>query len=230
MNPSRLRSSRSLLAGAAVLVTVALALTGCSAEDDLAGDSARVGAQALSVDEVTSRSAEVVELAQAASAPAIDPAALNRAQVSVWVQERLSDIAAEEADIDVTQGDVDAFLKEVVGANGTTLQEFRQAVALQQGFWIPPSGLENYTKSFLQQQPLGRKLAPNGSEQEQQIAAQKVLAETGDAVGVLIAPRYGTWDPTTGQVLPADNDLSSPPTEATPGLPEGLVPGDPSQG
>jgi hypothetical protein len=229
VNPSRLRASRTLVVGAAVLVTVAMALTGCSREDDLAGDSARVGVQSLSVDEVTSRSAEVSDLAQTLGAPAIDAGELNRAQVSVWVQERLSDLAADEAGIDITQGDVDAFLKEVVAANGTTLQEFRQAVALQQGFWIPPSGLETYTKSFLQQQALGRKLAPNGSEQEQQLAAQKLLAETGDTVGVLVAPRYGTWDPETGQVLPTSDDLSAPPSDA-PVVPEGLVPETPSQG
>jgi hypothetical protein len=213
-----------------VLVTVAVAVSGCSREDDLAGDSARVGAQALTVEQVTSRSAEVADVAKGVGAPAIDSAELNRAQVSVWVQERLSDVAADDAGIEVTDGDVDAFLKQVVGANGTTLEEFRQAVALQQGFWIPPSGLENYAKSFLQQQELGRKLVPNGSEQEQTIAAQKVLAETGDAVGVLVAPRYGTWDPTTGQVLPSDNDLSSPPPTVTPQLPQGLLPGNPSQG
>jgi hypothetical protein len=217
------------VAGAAVLVTVALALTGCSREDDLAGDSARVGAEALTVDQVTSRSAEVAELAETVGAPAIDTGELNRAQVSVWVQERLSDVAADDAGIDITEGDVDAFLKQVVGANGTTLEEFRQAVALQQGFWIPPSGLENYTRSFLQQQELGRTILPNGSEQEQQLAAQKVLAETGDAVGVLVSPRYGTWDPTTGQVLPTNDDLSAPPT-TSPLVPENLVPENPSQG
>lgn len=228
MNTSR--SPRRVTAALAVVALAAFALVGCSSEDDLAGDAARVGATNLTVDTVTSRSAEVQEVAKTAGAPAIDSGELNRAQVSIWVQETLSDIAAEDAGIDITTGDVDRFLKEVVTTNSTSLAEFRQAVALQQGFWIPPSGLEDYATSFLQQQELGRTLAPDGSAEEQAAAAQKALTEVGDAVGVIISPRYGTWDPTTGQVVPTDNDLSSPPPTGAPQIPEGLLPGDPSQG
>jgi parvulin-like peptidyl-prolyl isomerase len=214
--------------GIAALAFAALllgALTACSESDDLAGASATVGDARLSVQEVQDRSAEVQEVAGTVGAPEPDGAALNRAQVGTWVRGELSALAAADAGIVVTDGEVDRFLEGVVEANGTTVEQLRQALALQQDFWVPPSLLEDYARSFLEQQALARKLAPEGSEQEQSDAVIGALSAVAEEVGVTVAPRYGTWDPANARVeLPAD-DLSSPaPASPGSGQPDGLVP------
>jgi hypothetical protein len=213
------------VAVAVLAVALASSLTACSTSDDLAGVSAQVGEEQLSVAEVQERSAEVQDVAATVGAPEVDGAALNRAQVGTWVRGELSALAAEREGITITDGEVDRFLETVVASNNTTLDQLRQALALQQDFWVPPSLLEDYARSFLEQQALAEELAPEGSEQEQSDAVVKALSEVGDEVGVTIAPRYGTWDPANARVeLPVD-DLSSPaPRTPDGGQPEGLVP------
>jgi hypothetical protein len=211
-------------------LTLGLVLSACGQSDELAGVSARVGASDLTVSQVQERSQEVLEVAESTGTPGIDSAALNRAQVGTWVREQLSALAAAEEGIVVTDGEIDRFLDDVVSSNGTTLEQLRLSIALQQDFWVPPSQLENYARSFLEQQELGRTLVPQGSPQEQNQAVIDALTQVGNEAGVEISPRYGTWDPENGLVDLPPNDLSTP--AASPGAqePELLVPDVPSQG
>jgi hypothetical protein len=186
----------------------------------MAGQAARVGTAALTVTDVQSRSQEVLDIAAAAEATEIDGAALNRAQVGTWVRGELSDLAAEREGITITDGEIDRFLDQVVAANGTTLEQLETAIALQDDFWISPSYLDEYVRSFLQQEAVAKALVPNGSDAERQAALITALTEVGDEAGVDVSPRYGEWDPATGVVGPPPNDLSTPaPSEvlATPG-------------
>jgi hypothetical protein len=48
------------------------------------------------------------------------------------------------------------------------------------------------------------------SSSQLQSAAYKVLVDETKQLGVHVDPRYGRWVPTTAQVVPVDNGLSSP--------------------
>jgi hypothetical protein len=200
----------------------------CAPTDQLAGRAALVGNATLTADAIQAASTEVLTLAATTGDESIDTGALNRAQVATWVQEELAALAAARAGIEVTDGEVDRFLADIIRTNGTTRAEFERAVALQADFWVPPSGLETYARAFLQQQLIGQEVLPDGTPEEQTDAAAQALTDVGNDVGVRIAPRFGTWNATSGQVLAPEDDLSVQPTQA-PEVPEGFVP-NPSQG
>lgn len=189
----------------------------------MGGQAARVGETTIAATDIQERSQEVLAAAATVEANPIDTTALNRAQVGTWVRERLSDLAAERADITITDGQIDRFLSQVVTSNGTSMEQLELAIALQEDFWIPPTHLDAYVKSFLQQQAIAQKVAPNGSDQEQAAAVATALSQVGDDVGVEVSPRYGTWDPLLGTVSAPADDLSTPAPAATVAAPDAFL-------
>lgn len=206
---SVLRRTRRPWVLAALAAAVAITASACASPDTVAGAGARLGGSTLPIAEVSALTSEVSALADASGTP-VATADVNRAQVSNWLQERLSDEAAKRAGITVTQGDIDRFLTATTRANGTTLEQFRTAAALQPGFWIAPSTLESYAKAFLQQRELGKAAGPNASPEEQRAVVLEAFDEVAADLGLDVSPRYGAWDAAQGSVGPAPNDLSAP--------------------
>ena len=73
---------------------------------------------------------------------------------------------------------------------------------------IAPDDLADYTRKFLLRDQIARQLAESGSSNVEEAYTQLVV-ETGNAMGVQIAPRYGSWDSQEG-LGPRPDDLSKP--------------------
>ena len=66
----------------------------------------------------------------------------------------------------------------------------------------------------LQAQAIAKKLAPQGTAQEQSDAFSKALVTTSLQLNVTVNPRFGAWDPAQAVIVPAPNDLTAPPAGA----------------
>ncbi|ONK13772.1 SurA N-terminal domain-containing protein [Streptomyces sp. MP131-18] len=192
----RRRTSALSVSAAALAVTGALLLTGCST-DAHPGAAAVVGNEKITVSTVQSQ-VETVRDAQRAQ-PEGDQLVsatpgLTRDTVEFLVYAQVLEHAARDAGVEVTRRDVQA-------ARAQTEQSIGGADALEQAALMPQGGtpmagdeqIDRMLRIQLLFQGLAQALgaAPDASG-VQQVAA--TLAETADEVGVEINPRYGTWD------------------------------------
>ena len=207
---------------AVVLVMVAVVTSACGAAT--ASDAARVGQADLSIRTVLSQAAVIDDLTRATQAGAPDGAAVNRAQVAVWIEEQLTAAVAKELKVTVSAAQVDQFLVKVVRESGLTREQFAQQFAIQQGTWVVPEQLTTFTLTYLQQQAIKAKLLPRGGTTARSLALNKALAKASQSEGVYVSPRYGAWDAAQVRVVDAANDLSSPIDIKAPSVP------DPSSG
>ena len=203
---------------AVVLVMVAVVTSACGSAT--ASDAARVGQADLSIRTVLSQAAVIDDLTRATQAGA----AVNRAQVAVWIEEQLTAAVAKELKVTVSAAQVDQFLVKVVRESGLTREQFAQQFAIQQGTWVVPEQLTTFTLTYLQQQAIKAKLLPRGGTAARSLALNKALAKASQSEGVYVSPRYGAWDAAQVRVVDAANDLSSPVDIKAPSVP------DPSRG
>jgi len=196
-------------AAAALLVVVAL--SACGRVDTGAGEAARVGTDQLRTAAVLDQTSVVVALGQETGVPVADPADINRAQVSAWIEGELTAGVAKKLDVTVSEGDVDRFLARVSGQNGVTREVFEGQIAVQPGSWVTPERLEAFTRTFLEQQAIAEKLAPKGTAEQRNAALERAIGAEAAAQGVTVSPRFGSWDAAEVKISGSPDDLSSPP-------------------
>ena len=136
--------------------------------------------------------------------------------MSTWIETELTADAADALDITVTDSDIDRFLNQVAQQSNVTREQFETQFAVQQGSWVPPSVLESFARTYLQQQAIADKLAPNGTAEQKSAALNAELSKVAAEQGVTVSPRYGSWDAETARVVDPANDLSAPPRLTTP--------------
>ena len=198
------RSRRVLRRTAVAAATVAVATTLSACNPKEAGSAAVVGGYRITETRVQTDAKEVVAGVErlGGQPPASGP--LLSALVSRMVAERLVFDAAVKESISVSQGDIDALIAKS-GGRQTLEDKFLQNA----GSWAPPSALDDQARVFLIENALAQKLSPSDTT-AQAAAVTKYLTDVAAEVGVEIAARYGTWDPTKISLGPVPDDLSVP--------------------
>lgn len=197
-------------ANGVVMVVALLMVTGCSAPLQSARSAATVGQIALPTSSLLASAQQVQERVVQAGAPQPAGLAVNRALISTWIEEQLTALLAEQARVSVSNAQVEAKLREVAQRNGLSVEKFADAYAVQEGTWILPSALRDYTRTFLLQQKISRVLAPQGGPAAQSTALATALARESLRQRVTVSPRYGRWDAQSLQLVAAPELLSLP--------------------
>jgi hypothetical protein len=201
-----------------LLVTAAsiLALTACGPIK--AGSAATVGDESLAESTVATTSEEVdAVIADAGATAALPPDQVNQRIVAQWVDGQIVGALAAAQDVAVTDGDIDRFLEQF---------DEKARVDITSQAAIPPSQLDFAARTALLRNELAKKLAPDGTADEQSVALNKALVLTAKGLGVSVNPRFGTWNPTIPGVEARSADrLSTPVKSDAPVNP--LAPGTP---
>lgn len=198
----RSRRRRPTLAVAAGLGMLAvLAVSGCSV--DSAGAAAVVGDQRVTEATVA---ADVAAVQAQVPAATFDPAAVTKATVERLTRAAVVSVASAREGIVVTPSQVDQLLDTTAKSTGG-MDKLEQALVTQ--YSVPSSAVSSYALTFLEQQALAKKIAPNATDGGE--------AELTDYLGALsaeldtqVSPRFGTWDAKTLTVGAVPTDLASP--------------------
>jgi hypothetical protein len=200
-----------------VLLVVAACLALMTACGPLkAGAAAVVGDNSLSESTVADMANEVnTTIAAGGGQSTLSAADLNQRLVSLWVDEQVTKVLADQMGITVTQGEIDQFLARF--DSKTRLQ-----IVSQGG--IPPSAFNGAAEITLLRSKIATQLLPNGSQDDQQVALSKALVKAAADADVSVNPRFGVWNPTIPGVDPRSDDRLSSPGNPTPSPSPSLQP------
>ena len=190
---------------AAVVAFVTLAIAGCTSATP--GAAAVLGDTRISETALTAQ-VQAVLSAQGKGLDTAD-AALTTQTLDRMVKSELVDMLATQAGIEITQGEIDAQMREYDTQAGSRAEV--EKIFLEQG--IAPSQISGIIALNLQANAIGLQLAPNADTEAQGRAVVKAISVLSELLETEVSPRYGTWDAATLQVGPAPDDLSSPPAE-----------------
>jgi hypothetical protein len=200
VSTSRLRST----AAAVALALAVLALSGCATNQ--AGAASIVGDARVTDAQVADVAGETQ--AQLAGVPGTtyDEKAATTASLTMQTRHLILAAAAEKEGITVTQGEVDAFVKDIVDTQFSGKQQALLDNLVSQSN-VPASQVSAAARDQLIYNALLAKIAPGITDQA---AMSKAFTDymkpfVSDA-GVQIAPRYGTWD--VFALGPVPDDLS----------------------
>jgi parvulin-like peptidyl-prolyl isomerase len=176
-----------------------LLLSACAA--DQPGAAAIVGDQRIAVSALQSSAEQVLALQERTGEPTSPAGQVLRTQLTEQVENIIVNEIAADLGITVSDGEVRNLIAETREQVG---DQFDIQLARA---GISPDDLEDYTRKFLLRDQIARQLAEEGGDVD--AAYQQLGVETGNAMGVEIAPRYGSWNAETG-LEPIPNDLSTP--------------------
>lgn len=183
--------------GCATAVSLA---TGCG--PNLAGSAAVIGDSRITDETLVSQSNALT------AALEIPPSAkVNQFLLDRDLKQELVSRLAEKHGVDITPGQIAAFLDEQYQLGGGKEQTLAQLE--QQG--ITADALDAVVLTQLQVVAIGQALLPNGTEEQQSKAVLAAAIELSDQLNVTVSPRFGQWDAEKLGVIPAPNDLSAPP-------------------
>ncbi|MDA8435390.1 MAG: SurA N-terminal domain-containing protein [Actinomycetales bacterium] len=212
MSTTRLRRT------AAVVALAVLALTGCSNQ---AGAASVVGDQVVTDADVAS----VVEQTQAqlAAVPGttFDEKVATTAALTMQTRHLILDAVARQEGITVTQGQVDAFIKNIVDTQfGGKAQALYDNLVSQGN--VPAGQVPAAARDQIIYNALMAKIASGVTDTTAQSAAfTKYMTPFVAQLGVEVAPRYGTWN--VFALGPVPDDLSFvPAAPASGGRPQPL--------
>ncbi len=209
------RALRSRLAIAAVAAVAFLVLPACGDADVKSGAAVIVDDQRTSIATLQDKVAAIAAERAKTGQDAVPPAEQNRIQIQRIIVHRILERAAVGQGVTVTPSEVDARIAALEQQFGA--KEFATQVA---GANIAPDDLHTFIADDLLGQKIGEALVPGAQTdaelQQRQNQVNEVLINTAHEVDVAINPRYGTFDPASGQVNPPTNPLvrnESPPAE-----------------
>lgn len=185
---------------AAAALASAIVVTGCG--PTLAGSAAVVGEARITDDELT---AQVTEVLTALNLGPSDKA--NQVVLDRLIRESIFAEMAKREQVDVSDGEVSAFVAESEkqtpgGAAGLAAQ------LLQAG--VPQSEILPFAKTYLLQQKIAMKLAPNKAQQIQQQVFSVAAIKLSESLDIRVSPRFGSWEAAQLKVGAIPNDLSVP--------------------
>jgi uncharacterized protein YcfL len=200
-------SSTRLRQTAAAVALAALALTGCSANE--AGSASIVGDQSVTVAQVADVAAEVQAQVATVNGATFDEKSATIASLTSQTRHLILQAVAAKEGITVTQGQIDAFVKNIVdGQFGGKRQALLDNLASQSN--IPASRLEAAAADQLVYDALLTKIAPAAATAEEKSKAfTDYMTAFVPELGVAVAPRFGTWN--VFALGPVPDDLSVAP-------------------
>ena len=164
-----------------------LTLTACG--PTLPGAAAVVGNVRISDSSVAAFVTEYQHAANSASGAA----KITADTVRRLVIDSLIEQEAARLGVTVTQGAVDQAIAAAIAQSGGSSQ--LASAALQSS--IPPSAIRTEIRVTLLANASAARLAPTGTQTQQQQALLTDVTKLAQTLGTRIAPRYGSWDSTT---------------------------------
>jgi len=210
---ARTVSSTRLRRTAVVVAFAALALTGCSASQ--AGAASIVGGQTVTDSQVAELANEVQAQLSTISGVTYDEKAATVASLTSQTRHLILDAVAEKEGITVTQGEVDAFVQNIVDTQFSGKREALVQNLVSQSN-VPESQVSRAARDQLIYNALIAKVASGATTDEAKAKAFSDYMKTFTAeIGVQVAARFGTWN--VFALGPVPDDLSFVPTPASSG-------------
>lgn len=185
---------------AVITVASALVLTGCS----------QVGA-AATVGDTKITEAQIQKSIDAALAERkkVDTTGMqletganfNRNQLRFHLISTLVGAVVADLKISVTKAEIDARRAEILTQLGGEANLPKALV----GAGIASADFDEYLQLILYSEKLAKaEVAAGVAEADTGTAIQKLVVDKAKKIGVTVNPKYGKWDPATGDVLPLD--------------------------
>jgi hypothetical protein len=209
---ARTVSSTRLRRTAVVVAFAALALTGCSSQ---AGAASIVGGQTVTDTQVADIASEVQTEMASIQGVTFDEKAATVASLTSQTRHLILDAVAEKEGITVTEGDVDAFVQNIVDTQFSGKREALVQNLVSQSN-VPASQVNRAARDQLIYNALIAKVASGATTDEAKAKAFSDYMKTFTAeIGVQVAARFGTWN--VFALGPVPDDLSFVPTPASSG-------------
>jgi hypothetical protein len=186
---------------ALLAVVSVLGLSGCGKVDSAAtlGDItiSQASAQAI-VDEVLAERAKV----DTSQMQLQSGSALNRSQLRFTIVTTLFDEIAKELKLSITSTELTQAESELITQSGGQEALAQNLVAAE----IAPKNFDRYIRAIVTSNKIQDALLASGVSQEEVSARISQLVNAKAAqLKVEVNPRYGTWDPTTGDIVATDS-------------------------
>lgn len=186
---------------ALLAVVSVLGLSGCGKVDSAAtlGDItiSQASAQAI-VDEVLAERAKV----DTSQMQLQSGSALNRSQLRFTIVTTLFDEIAKELKLSITSTELTQAESELITQSGGQEALAQNLVAAE----IAPKNFDRYIRAIVTSNKIQEALIASGVAQEEVSARISQLVNAKAAqLKVEVNPRYGTWDPTTGDIVATDS-------------------------
>lgn len=190
-----------------LVALIALSISGCSQVDN----AATVGDTKISLDELQSQVDSIlaerdkVDTSQMQLQEGKD---LTRSQLSLLISNVIIDAIAEDAGIQVSKSDLDAYKSEIYQNIGG--EEMLPSVLVNAA--IAPEGLDAALRRDLILQKLGKAATDSGSDDAAvNQLIQKLFTDKAKELTITVNPRYGVWDAETLSIVekePAGNAVT----------------------
>jgi hypothetical protein len=186
---------------ALLAVVSVLSLSGCGKVDSAAtlGDItiSQASAQEI-VDEVLAERAKV----DTSQMQLQSGSALNRSQLRFTIVTTLFDEIAKELKLSITSTELTQAESELITQSGGQEALAQNLVAAE----IAPKNFDRYIRAIVTSNKIQDALLASGVSQEEVSARISQLVNAKAAqLKVEVNPRYGTWDPTTGDIVATDS-------------------------
>ena len=186
---------------ALLAVVSVLGLSGCGKVDSAAtlGDItiSQASAQAI-VDEVLAERAKV----DTSQMQLQSGSALNRSQLRFTIVTTLFDEIAKELKLSITSTELTQAESELISQSGGQEALAQNLVAAE----IAPKNFDRYIRAIVTSNKIQEALLASGVSQEEVSGRISQLVNAKAAqLKVEVNPRYGTWDPTTGDIVATDS-------------------------
>ena len=211
----RTRSYRAIRGSAlaGVVLALGLALTGCGPAT--AGAAVIIDGQRVPISVIQDKVEAVTAARAQGGLEQISPDVLAREQIQRLISHEVVVRAGAQRGITVSDGEIDKTIADLETQFGGE-QAFQDQVTAQN---IAPGDLRTFVQDFLTGDALTKDVSGGATSEAELAAAQEqinaLLNETAQSLEVRVNPRYGVWDPRTGQISDAASDLSVPETPAT---------------
>ena len=185
---------------AVITVASALVLTGCSqvgAAATVGGTKITEAAIQKSIDAALSERKKV----DTAGMQLETGANFNRNQLRFHLISVLVGAVVADMKISVTKAEIDSRRAEILTQLGGEANLPKALV----GAGIASADFDEYLQLILYSEKLAQaEIAAGVSEADTGTAIQKLVVDKAKEIGVTVNPKYGKWDPATGDVLPLD--------------------------
>ncbi len=188
---------RILVIATAVL---ALALTGCSNMDS----AASVGDEEIALTELQSQIDSIISERQkvdTSQMQLIEGEELTRNQLSFLISNIIINAIAAEESIEITKSDIESYRLEVIQNIGGEAALPTTLVSAQ----IAPEALDEVLKRDLILQRISEAASQAGADQNTvSELIRKLVTDKATELGIIINPRYGSWDAENFAIVPPD--------------------------
>jgi SurA N-terminal domain len=177
------------------------ALTGCGQVDSAATIGnvtiSQAAAQAT-VDEVLAERAKV----DTSKMQIQSGAALNRSQLRFTIITTIFDDIAQELKLTVSSTEVAKAKSDLITQSGGAAALPKNLVAAE----IAPSNFDRYVRAIIVSNKLQAALKASGiADADISARITQLITAKAKQLKITINPRYGTWDPTTGEIVASDS-------------------------